>query len=106
MKLLRDWKSRRREKAEGELFEDVLDDAFGRPSYRHIRQWNLQELHQRLATNDLHPAERRMAESQVRIKEAWYGPAGRAIRLSRYALAVSILAIVVSAWAALRTTAG
>jgi hypothetical protein len=96
--VLRDWKERRAAKAQERLVEETFSDAFGHPSYRHIRNWDLEELHRRLATNELHSAERRMAESQVRIREAWRTPARWSLILSIAAFAVSAIALIVSIW--------
>jgi hypothetical protein len=84
------------ERRENRRVEDTFDNAFGKPSYRHIRRWSIEELHRRLATNDLHTAERRMAESQVRIKEAWRTPARWTLLIAVAAFVVSVIALIVS----------
>jgi len=76
--------------------EDTLDEAFSRPSVRHIRKWSTDTLHAKLHSNELWPAERSMAESELRRREAWNTPAKWALIVSALALVLSIASLVIS----------
>ena len=91
------WRSERAAAAEERLVEDTFAEAFGRPNMKQIKGWKDRELHAWLVSTDLQPVERSMAEGELRHREAWSAPAGRAYRMSRWALALSIVAILVTA---------
>lgn len=81
--------------------EDVLAESFGRPSIRTIRNWTDEELALNLVERYLHPSERHLAEVEQRNREAWAAPAGRAYNLSRWALAISVVALLAAAASAI-----
>ena len=84
----------RREKAEQErLLEDTFAEAFGRPNLKQIKGWKDRELHAQLTANDLKPVERAMAERELRKREAWEAPAGRAYWQSWAAIVISLFAL-------------
>jgi hypothetical protein len=94
-------RARRSHEAEQQLLEDTFESTFGRPSQRHIKGWYDQELHARLASNSLLPDEKSMAQRELDRRKAWESPAGRAFWISCAALAVSLVALCLSAWATL-----
>lgn len=89
--MLRRWRGR-----EQRAMNNAMDDAFGMPSRSTIQDWSDEELHRQLASNGLWPEYRAMAERELRRREAWDAPAGRAIWISCAALAVAILSLIVS----------
>jgi hypothetical protein len=93
------WYRERADRKEQKLIEETFAEAFDRPSARHIRRWKDRELHAWLASNDLQPVERSMAERELRRREAWHAPAGKAIFISMLALTVSLLSAL---WTALK----
>lgn len=93
-------RAKRREAAEGAAFYRAFEEVTGHPPIDTIRGWSNTELHNQLADNILQPAERLAAEEELLDRRAWRGPAGKAVTTSRVALGVSILALVISAWAA------
>lgn len=94
-------RARREHEAQERLLEDTFDNAFGRPSQRHIKAWDDQELHARLASTTLFPDERSMAERELDRRKAWESPAGRAFWISCAALGISLIALCLSAWTTL-----
>jgi hypothetical protein len=98
MPLFREWKNGRELKAQERLLEDTFAHSFDRPSQRHIRQWDDEELHTRLVSTQLSASERSMAERELDRRKAWETPAGKAFWISCLAFAVSLIALGVSIW--------
>ena len=96
MRWLATLKTNRKRRNHDRDMEDTLNEAFGRPSYRHIRRWNREELHRAIASKELHTVEQSMAEQLLRRKEEWDGPAGWSFRVSVAAFVVSLLAVAIS----------
>ncbi len=98
----------RRPAAEDEnaAFYQAFEELTGRPPIDTIRAWTDKELHKQLTSGILQPAEKSMAEEEKLDRRAWRGPAGRAVKLSRFALAVSLAAFLLSLWAAFKPAAG
>jgi hypothetical protein len=78
MGLLDRWRNRREARHEAALIEEIFEEEFGRPNVRKLRNWRPEKLHGHLTDSKLTPAERSMAESELRRREAWAAPAGRA----------------------------
>ena len=91
---LRDWRERREMKAMQRQLEDTFSEEFGRPSERQIKRWENTKLHTKLVSNELRPDEQSMAERELDRRKAWEAPAGRALVISCFALAISIAALV------------
>ncbi len=94
--MLQEWKARRAEKAQDRLMENTLSESFDRPSQRHIRKWEDRELHAKLASNELWPAELSMAERELERRKAWEQPSGWAFWLSVVAIGISAVALLKS----------
>ena len=84
-----------------EAFHEAFSEAIGRPSHRQIRGWCDEDLHLHLSSSELHPHERSLAEAELRRRERWDVPAKKALRVSYWAIVISVVAIGVSVWAKL-----
>lgn len=77
-------------------FYDVRDEALGRYSLKDMRGWDDRELHEQISDRRLQPDEHAMAERELRRREAWAAPAGKAILISLLAMGVSVFSIALS----------
>ena len=93
--------AKRKTPTEDELFHEAFSEAIGRPSLRQIKAWCDEDLHFQLSSNELHPHERSLAEAELRRRERWDVPAKKALRVSYWAIGISVVAIGVSVWAKL-----
>jgi len=91
---------------ENAAFYQAFEELSGHPPIDTIREWTDKELHKQLTSGVLHPAERSLAEEEKLDRRAWRGPGGRAVKISRFALAVSLAAFLLSLWAAFKPAAG
>lgn len=85
-------------RVERKAFSDAFDEHTGNPSPQRIRKWSDLELHKWLASDTLQPIKRGMAERELRRREAWAAPAGRAFWISCGALATSFAALAISVY--------
>jgi hypothetical protein len=86
-------KSEAHRRAEEQRLQCEADfDQFDRPTFDHIRRWNVKELNRRLAGDTLGDPERRLAESQLAFKEKWRRPAIGAVTI------LMILLLFTAAW--------
>lgn len=90
--MLRAYLARRNAHAQSAAFDEAFQEFSGKPRPRHILAWTDEELHTRLASRELQPAEQSMAEAELRRRDAWKAQAAKAIWISLLALAVSIAA--------------
>ena len=99
LKKWRDREQRDQEKREQNEHDEAFNEATGHPSEKQIRKWENRELHSWLTSDELQPIERSLAERELRKREAWDGPAGRAVWTARLALVVSIISFLWAAFA-------
>jgi hypothetical protein len=97
---LQRWRAARADREQEHLIEDTFSEDFGRPSERHIRAWKNRELHAQLASNELHPVERSMAERELDKRKAHEGSAPTR-RLAWIAICISALSLLLGLWNAL-----
>ena len=106
--MLRKWRERRGQKrGQREVVEAIVDvcetswhgiDVISPPGDPEIvRRLSDESLHGWLGRDDLAGAARIAMERELRQREAWLAPAGRAVKISAWALGVSVLALIVSA---------
>lgn len=93
------WREARRIARTQRGFDDAFNEIFGEGDRVNPRTLKDRELHARLARPDLGPVARGMASQELRRREAWAAPAGRAYWISATALVVSIAALGLSVFA-------
>ena len=91
---------------ENAAFYQAFEELAGRPPIDTISKWSDKELHKQLTSGVLQPAEQSLAEEEKLDRRAWRGPSGKAVKISRLALAVSLAALLLSLWAAFKPAAG
>lgn len=77
-------------------FDQTFKDVFDRPTWKSIRKWSTQQLHNELAYGNLEPAAKSMVQSILKSREAWDGPARHAVIVSGLSLLCSIAAVCIT----------
>lgn len=86
---------RRKGRYRKQSFDDAFQEASGEPRRKQIQDWSNDELHKHLA-GGLSTAARSMAERELRRREAWESPGGRAFYISIFALIVAVVSLLLS----------
>lgn len=78
------------------LMEEVFETSFGIPHTRGLRRWSREKVREILVSGRLSAVQRMELEAEMRRREAWDAPAGKAYWLSVIALLVSAASLAVA----------
>jgi hypothetical protein len=98
--MLRRWEAARQDRENNRAAVKVTDrlrHKDGDFTKAEIRAWTDEQLIARLKGTPLHHVSRGLAEQELKRREAWAAPAGKAYWISIAALAVSFCSLIVAA---------
>jgi hypothetical protein len=75
----------------------LLEQIFEPPTIHEIREWTDTELHEKKVDRHTSPASLSLIEAEIRRRDAWAAPAGKAFWISCAALALSVISLVFTA---------
>lgn len=96
MKRLRQWADGRAARREQREHDEAFSEVFDQPTKARMRRWSDEELHRKMASNDLWPETLSLAQRELDRRKAWEAPAGRAFWISCAALLLAGLSMLVS----------
>ena len=96
--LMKRWRQSLDARRQRRFAQELFADGTNSPSRKRLRKWSDERLSEHLVQGTLWPVSLRMAEAELRRREAWRAPAGWAFWISLLALLISAGALAMTIW--------